>query len=473
MKKVVLASFLACAAFATNLPSAFAQAAAPAAPAAAPTAPAAPACGAPDQMAAPEFAVYNNAQTQTTPQAKAAAFETYLTQFPQSAVKQTVLETNMALYATFNQAQALDAADRLLQVDPSNVKAFYVESYFRGQQAAALTDATAKQAAAETVSGYAQKGLAAVKPACMSDGDFNTLKNSAYPTFYSAIGYSALLKKDAATAIDAYKKELAMVPEAATKTPGTVLQDIYYLGAAYMQSTPADYLDCTFYTSRAVAYAPDPYKAQFLPTAKYCYKKYHGKDDGYDAVLAAATANLNPPASFATSVTPAPTVAEQIHTIITTTPDLATLAIDDKETIFQNGSPEDAAKVWATIKGKSVEIPGALVIESSPTAVKVAVSQSAIQSKTADFTFNLKTEDEPAGTAAARAAATKAAAARTAATAVGQTVTLSGTYDSFTPNPLMITMADGEVVLPKAKAAAPKHAAAHAPAHAAAHRAHK
>jgi len=44
---------------------------------------------------------------------------------------------------------------------------------------------------------------------------------------------------------------------------------------------------------------------------------------------------------------------------------------------------------------------------------------------------------------------------------VGQTVTLQGTYDSFTPKPIMITMSDGEVVLPKA---APTRTPARAPA---------
>ena len=62
-----------------------------------------------------------------------------------------------------------------------------------------------------------------------------------------------------------------------------------------------------------------------------------------------------------------------------------------------------------------------------------------------------------------------------AATAVGAKVTLTGTYDSFTPSPIMIVMKDGDVVLPKAaiKPAA-KPAAAHTAAkppvhHAAAH----
>jgi hypothetical protein len=462
MKKVVLASFLACAVVSSGLPSAFAQVA----PAAPPAAAAAPAADGQVQMPAAEYAVYNNAMTQTDPKAKAAAFEAYLTQFPQSAVKETVLETLMALYSGFDAAKTQDAADRLLQVDPTSVKALYAETALRTTAASALTDASAKQTAMDTVAGYAQKGLAAPKPKDMSDADFDKLKAAYYPVFYSAIGYDDLLKKDPG-AIDAYKKELSLVSPDATKTPGTVLQDIFYLGDAYYQQTPPDYLNCTFYTSRAVAYAPEPYKTQFSQIAKYCYKKYHGGDDGYDAVVAAATANLNPPDGFAGTITPAPTVAEQIHKIISTTPDLATLAIEDKETIFQNGSPDDAAKVWDSIKGKSVEIPGALVIASTPTQLQVAVSPDAVASKTADFTFNMKTPEEPK-TAAERAAAKKAADAVAAASAVGQTITVSGTYDSFTPKPLMITMTDGEVVLAKA-AKAPAKTPAHTVHHTATH----
>jgi hypothetical protein len=298
----------------------------------------------------------------------------------------------------------------------------------------------------------------------MSDADFATVKANKYPSLYSVIGYDALLKKDSAGAIDAFKKELAMVPPDATKTPGSVLQDIYYLGEAYRGATPPDYLSCAFYESRAIAFAPDNYKAVMSPTANFCYKKYHGGDDGRDAVVAAATANLNPPADFATTIKPAPTPAEQIHAIITGTPDLATLATSDKEMVFQYGSPEDAAKVWDTIKGKSVQIPGALVIASTPTQLQVAVSEDAVQSKTADFTFNLKAPEAEPTTAAAKSAYAKNQAAIADATQVGKTVTLSGTYDSFTPKPLMITMSDGEVILAKAAKVAPKpapHAATH------------
>jgi hypothetical protein len=133
--------------------------------------------------------------------------------------------------------------------------------------------------------------------------------------------------------------------------------------------------------------------------------------------------------------------------------------VSDKELIFAQGSPEDAAKVWDTMKGKSVQIPDALVIESSPTVLKVAVEEGAVQSKTADFTFNMTPPDE-GKTPAQVAAAKKLAADTAAATAVGQKVTLSGTYASYTPNPVMITMSDGAVILKKAAKPSPVHHAA-------------
>jgi hypothetical protein len=223
-----------------------------------------------------------------------------------------------------------------------------------------------------------------------------------------------------------------------------------------------------------VAYAPANFQAIMSPTAKYCYHKYHGQnDDGYDGVVAAATANLFPPANFASTVKPAPTPADIVNQVIASTPDLSTLATGDKEFILQNGTPDQAAKVWDTVKGKAFQFPDVLVISSTPTQVLVAISDDAVQNKTADFTFNMAPpEDLPEhATVAQKAAYQKKQDAIAAAIAPGQKVTLSGTFDSFTPNPIMIIMKDGDVVL--AKAATPKapvHTTAKAPVHhAAAH----
>ena len=474
MKKVVLTSLLACAVLALGLTTAFAQ-----------TPVQLGAQAAPVQMPDAEYTVYNNAISQSNPQVRAAAIEDYLAKYPNSSVKHDVLVALMSAYSAFDTtgSKILNSADRVLSLDPANMQALTYEVYFRKSNADSLTDPAAKQAALDATAGYAQRGLAAAKPAAMPVADFKKLQDISFPIFYSAIGDAAFNKKDNATAIDAFKKELTLLPLAATQQPGSVLLDTYYLGEAYSLSTPPDYLNCAFYASRAVAYAPENVKPQMSPYAKFCYKKYHDGEDGYDAIVAAATANLNPPAGLFASIKPGLTPAEKIHNIILTTSDLATLAIADKEMVFQFGSADDSAKVWDTIKGKSVQIPGALVVTSSPTVITVAVTDDAVHAKSADFTFNMAPPDtieqpeEPSAraTPAQKAAyktklaeykkaveeAAKKVDAIAAATAVGKTVTLTGTYDSFTANPIQIIMKDGNVILPKpVKPAAPAHHAA-------------
>ncbi len=395
------------------------------------------------QMSQAEAAAYNNAIGQTQPAAKAAALEAYLTAYPQSAVKGATLEQlMMAYYAVPDQAKTLDAADRLLQVDPNSFRALFIEAVLRQGAAAQVTDAAARQTALDASAGYAQKGLSAPKPQGLSDDDFTKLKAQVYPTLYSIIGNAAFNKKDYQTAITNFKQELAAVPVDATKVPGAPLQDTYFLASSYYSLTPPDLINCTWYGARAASLAPEPYKSQWMGVPKWCYKKYHGKDEGFDAVATAAQASLDPPADF--KIAPAPSPADIVSQVIASTPDLGALAISDREFILTNGKPEDAAKAWDPVKGKSVQFPDVTVVSVSDTAIQVSVSDDAVQSKTADFTFQLKA---PAKTPPA----------------VGDKINISGTYTSFTPNPIMITMTDGEIV-PKKAAPAAKAPVRRAPA---------
>ena len=430
MKKVVLASLLSATAlipFALQ-PVAFAQ------PQAAGI-----------QMSQEEYAKYNAAVTATTPAAKAQGFEDYLKAYPNSAVKADVL--NQLLYAynqTGDQAKTLDAADRLLAVDPQNLRALTLEVYYRRADAEKLTDPAAKAAALDKVATYAQTGLNATKPKDMAEADFNALKAAAQPTFESAIAADDLAKKDNAGAITALKTEVdAHEPD--TEKPSPVLQDVYTLAQAYYTSTPPDYLNCAWYATRAANFAPDPYKTQIGQLATYCYTKYHGNKDGYDAMQTSVKTNLDPPAGFLATIKPAPKPEDIVSNLISTTPDLATLALSDKEFVLQYGKQADADKVFDTVKGKAVEIPDAVVVAATADQLQVAVSDDAKQAApkpTADFTFNMK-------------------APLTKVPNVGDKITLDGTYASYTQSPLMITMSDASVVAPKA-AKPPVH---HAPAH--------
>jgi len=458
MKKVVLASLLAVAGSACYMPGCFAQTAVnlgtqqPA--------------GGQVQMSADEYAAYQNATTQTTPAAKAAAFAAYLKAYPQSSVKGDVLQQMMFAYNQANDTQnTLDTADQLLVLQPDNLYAYVFEVNLRSTAASTLTDPAAKQAALDKAADYATKGLAVGQPKGMSADDYAKVKGQGYPIFYGAIGSDGLQKKDSAGSIKAFNSELASVPVATTEAPGPQLMDTYYLASAYYTSTPPDYLNCAFYAARAAFYAPEPFKTTFTKLGTYCYTKYHGKLDGYDAVTAVAKDNLVPPASFAGSVKPAPKPADMVADLVATTPDLGTLAISDREFALQYGAALDpktgtidpatskpdpktqksyADEVFDVVKGKSVELPKVLVISATASVVTVAVSDDAVQSGTADFTFNMKEPIKDADIPAAKSL-----------------VSLDGTYASYTPSPLMITMSDGALVVAK-KPVAPVH---HAPVH--------
>jgi hypothetical protein len=75
---------------------------------------------------------------------------------------------------------------------------------------------------------------------------------------------------------------------------------------------------------------------------------------------------------------------------VTTTPDLNSLNLGDKEFILAVGSKEDADKLWALLKGKATPVPG-IVIEATASVIKMAVTQDAKDAKIPDFIVNLKT----------------------------------------------------------------------------------
>jgi hypothetical protein len=448
---------------------------------------------------AAEYNAYANAKSQSAPAAKAQAIEAFLQQYPNSVAKIDMLQDLMATYQQAQNApKMLDAAKRLIQASPNDLRALTAVVYL--EHAGANGD----QAKLDDAATVAQQGLNAPKDPCTTQADYDKLKDIATPVFYEAIAADDAAKKDVKSEIDAYTKELQSYKDPAATTQAPALLDVYNLGNAYLQEDPKDLKDAVWFLTRAAQFAQPPYKTQIETAAEYWYKKYHcAQNDaacngtppgGFAQIqqLAAIPANVFPPAEYnPTQAPPPPSPAELAHTAIVSSPACASvtptpppapptgsaaasapaatpapaapaaapaapvppacadalkgMALSDKEFILSNGDPADQQLIWGVMKGVTAEIPG-VVIAATPDSVQLAVTQDAQQSQKADFTVNMKTPLKPAE-----------------APAVGAKTTFIATFDSYTQNPPMIILKDGE---PKAASKAPVHHAppAHHPA---------
>jgi hypothetical protein len=437
-----------------------------------------------------EYNAYQMATSQTDPKAKAAAEEDFLTKYPQTVTKKTILEDLLRTYQQVGDAdKTLSAATRVLQVDPNNLEAIYISAFLKKGQCAKTSDPqTCDDAAA-----LAQKGLALTKPTGLSDDDWKKQTDATFPFFHSVVAVDELVsKKNPSAAVDEYKKELMMYPAAATQS-GPALGDTLQLALAYIKlqlvdaqaardadakakAAPTDaslaaaakaasdkagqdYVQACWFFARAWNFAPANYKAQIEPQLEYYYKKYHGDTSGLDQLKTQAASTVFPPGTL--SIAPAKTPQEQIHDLLASTQDWNTLALADKETVLSVGSKEDADKLWALLQGKDTPVPGT-VIESNANQIKVAVTQDAKDAKTPDFIVNMK---EPIPEKEIPAVGSELKLLKDGGPE------LDGTYDTFTQVPASSTAAasaqivlkDG--ILQTKKAPAHKPAATHHPVH--------
>ena len=372
-----------------------------------------------------EYNAYVGAVQQTDPTAKISGLEAFLTQYPNSVMKNQALEILMGTYQQAgNQQKTIDTATKLVTADPNNVRAMALLAYFKRLQAQG-GDPNAKQLLADAKK-YGQQGLDALpkfnKPEGTSDADFQKMKDQMAGIFNAAVGIAALQDKDYATAVKALRV-------AADGNP----QDfsvVYPLALAYLGQTPPDYINGIWFAARAAAVAPPQAQPQIEKYARSQYVKYHAGDDGWPQVLAAAKANPTPPADF--TIKPAATPAEQAHKMVQdTTPDKMDFAT--WEFVLSNGSQQDQDTVWNAIKGKAVQMNG-VVFKASPTQFEIAASSDDIAAKKSDVTLNFE-DSVPAKLIPKE----------------GASLDFQGEPVSYTPNPFMMVMEKGRLL----KAAAP------------------
>jgi tetratricopeptide (TPR) repeat protein len=387
-----------------------------------------------------EYNAYVSAVGQKDPAAQISGLEAFLTQYPNSIMKVSALQTLMGDYQqTGNQQKTIDTATKLVAADPTNERAMALLAYFDRIKVQS-NDPNAKQYL-EDAKKYGQMGMDGLakfsKPDGTSDADFQKMKDQMAGIFDAALGLAALSDTDYDTA----RKDLRAAIDASPDSQKDFAL-VYALTQAYIPpKTPdpkftPDPINAIWINIRASALAPSPqFQQSFEKYAKSLYVKYHGGDDGWTDVLALAKANAAQPAGF--TIKPAPTPAEQAHNMVVATPpdkmDFATW-----EFVLSNGSQEDQDAVWNAIKGKPVYMNGT-IISATATEFDIAGSSDDIDAKKADITLTF--EDKVPLKLIPKAGASQ---------------DFQGNPLSYTSNPFLMTMEKG--LLPKPKpAAAPVH----------------
>ena len=452
MKKILLTVVLGVAASAvgqTTTPPAQGQPATP--PAGQTATPSSPTAAAPAQAAAPaaapqaappvikdaaEYNAYVAAIQQADANAKISGLEAFLTQYPNSVMKNQALELLMGTYQQAgNKKKAMETAVKVLATQPCQEQALFLLSYFDRQDSEG-GDPNFKQLAADGEKS-GQQGLDCLakfaKPEeKMSDADFAKMKEQMKETFLAAVGWGALQEKDYKKAADSFKAVLDANPDD-QKDLGIV----YPLATAYLGQTPPDYQNGIWFAARASVIAPPANQPALEKYARGQYIKFHQADDGWADVLGAAKAGTTQ-----VPIKPPPTPAEQAHKMVTDTEpekmDFATW-----EFVFTNGAQADQDVIWNVIKGKAIKMNGT-IISTTPTEFQIAGSSDDIDAKKADITLKFD-EKVPAKMIPKD----------------GASFDFQGEPASYTSTPFMMTMEKGVLIVPKA---APKPVVHHKPA---------
>src|ERR1700720_2081763 len=192
-----------------------------------------------------EYNAYVGAVQQSDAAAKISGLEAFLSQYPNSVMKEDALELLMGAYQqTNNAAKMNEAAQRLLQANPNNLRALALMAYTK--RAAAEANQNPQQNLAEAAQ-YAERGLQALKtatkPEGMSDADFEKLKSQMSTIFNGVSGIAALQSKNFPQAEERLR--------AAVQGDPNDLRNVYPLALAYLTATPPDPVNRLCFVARA------------------------------------------------------------------------------------------------------------------------------------------------------------------------------------------------------------------------------
>lgn len=373
-----------------------------------------------------EYNSYLAAVQTADPNGKAIALEGFLQSYPMSVVKEDALEQLLAAYQQANNLpKVMDAAARLLQANPDNLRALALMSYLKWQQAQTSQNAQNLVEAGQ----YAQRGLKALetaaKPDGLADADFAKMKSEMGVIFSSVSGMAALQAKD-------FPQAQQMLGQAVKANPND-LNNVYNLALSYLQATPPDYQNGLWYIARAanLASANAAAQQQIAKFGRAYYIKFHGNDQGWQDVVAAAAKSPLPPQGFAIAARPTP--AQEAAQLVKDKK-VQDMSFDEFQLIFASGNEDAARIVWGQLNDKPIAF-AAKVVSATPTVLTLSATADDIEANLADVKVTMAAPLPPR-----------------LLPKVGSMTQVEAVPVSYTAKPFQITMEKGQLIVPKSTA---------------------
>ena len=290
-----------------------------------------------------EYDLFDAITKDNNPKTKLEKLQQWVKQYPQTDY---VTERRTLLLATYFQVgmakEAVEVAKQILADDPNNFSALFITVSF--------TQALAGQNPTPDVLDQGEKAAKSLLtildkiPPNFTEEQWKTQRPQIEALAHTTLGWIALQKKSWQGAEAEFQKTLQLNPNDG--------QVDYYMGTAIAsEKDPAKMPTALFYFARAATYEGQgalnpPGRQQVMGYVQRAYKGFHGSDEGFNNLIAAAKSSPLPPADF--HIKNATEIAEDL----------------------QKKAAEDAAKnpeltLWKNIKAELTGADGANYFNSS------------------------------------------------------------------------------------------------------------
>lgn len=364
-----------------------------------------------------EYDLYDGITKDTNPKTRLDKLQQWEKQYPQTewlTERRTLLVTT---YAALNQPkETTDAAKVLLATDPKNFTALYYVMYFTQvlySQSKATEALDQGEQAAKTIVANID-----TPPPGVKDEDWAKLRPQIELLAHVNLGFIAMSRQSWDGAETEFGKTLQLSPNNG--------QVDYWMAFVITSQKKVERIPVAmFYYARAGSYegqgaADANTRKTALDFVKRQYKTYHGSDEGFDALIAAAKASPTPPADL--KIVDAVSIEKQKFA---------------NEEEWTKAHPEEA--LWKTLKSALTGSDGASYFSTSMKDSQVPTLKARVVSlepATKPKTILVAVED---GTTNTDADATlKFEAALPGKVDPGTELTFEGVPQSYTASPLMV-----------------------------------